>query len=354
MEENVPLSRLTTLGVGGPARWLAHARSEEDVREAIAFASEGRLPLFVLGGGSNLLAADEGFPGLILKVEITGVVRKVLQDSVLYEVGAGEDWDGLVEKTVAAGDAGVQCLSGIPGTTGGVPVQNVGAYGQEASQTVRSVRAVSVLTGEAVEFAAADCGFAYRRSRFNAEDAGKFVITGVSLALQATKKVEVLYADLKQYFQERKIAQPTLPEVRQAVLSVRLRKGMVLVPPHSDDHSAGSFFKNPVVADSVAEAVRQAVAPAAVAAWPAAPGRTKLSAAWLVEHAGFGKGYGMGRAGVSSRHSLALVNRGGASCGEILALRDAIVAGVRDAFGVTLEMEPVRLTPGSGVVPPPH
>ena len=200
--EQIPLAPLTTFGIGGPARWFAEAESEDDVAAGVQFAREHSLPLFVLGGGSNLLVSDAGFPGLVLRIALRGVTERVVDNGVLFEVAAGEDWDALVTRSVERGCAGIECLAGIPGTVGGTPVQNVGAYGQEVAQTIASVRAYDRNRQDFVEFTNAECHFAYRSSRFNASDRNRYVVTRVSFRLASHSFATVTYSDLKQYFQD--------------------------------------------------------------------------------------------------------------------------------------------------------
>jgi UDP-N-acetylmuramate dehydrogenase len=345
LEENKPLAPLTTLGVGGPARFFVEARSEEEIAEAGAWAEERGLPLFVLGGGSNLVVADKGFPGLVLHVALKGITSAEIADSdeVLFRVAAGEEWDGpnssFVQSAVEARCAGIECLAGIPGSVGGTPVQNVGAYGQEVASVIESVRAFDLRERSFVEFSAAECGFAYRRSRFNSTDKDRFLVTRVDFRLRRGGAPMLKYADLQRAFPNE--ARPALAEVAAAVRRIRQSKGMLIVAGDPDCRSAGSFFKNPVVAT---EAVSKITA-AAGKEPPQFPtddaAHTKIPAAWLIEQAGFVKGHTRGAAGISSRHTLALVNRGEATAAEILALADEIRAAVAGKFGVSLEMEPV-------------
>jgi UDP-N-acetylmuramate dehydrogenase len=335
--ENQPLAPFTTFGIGGAARWFAQALSEADIAEACDWARARGLPLFVLGGGSNVLISDRGFHGLVLQVGLKGTE----QDGDLYCVAAGESWDNVVELATDTGRAGIECLAGIPGTVGGTPVQNVGAYGQEVSCVIERVRAFDIGKRRFVEFTAAECGFAYRRSRFNSTDRGRFVVTRVDYRLSRDGSPNLTYADLQSHFQSRSDT-PSLPEVAAAVRGIRKSKGMLLVEGDPDCRSAGSFFKNPLVLPGVAEKIRQFAATAGVAlrVFAAEDGMVKIPAAWLVEQAGFGKGYEAGAAGISSRHSLALINRGGATAGEILSLARKIAAAVEAKFAVRLEMEP--------------
>jgi UDP-N-acetylmuramate dehydrogenase len=338
-QPQVPLAPYTTLGVGGPARWFAEAASEDDIGEALEFARQRNLPLFVLGGGSNLLVADAGYDGLVLHIALRGVERQ----GDIYRAGAGEDWDALVAQAVAENLAGVECLSGIPGTVGGTPVQNVGAYGQDVAETIVEVRAIEAGTGKAVIFSREECAFSYRRSRFNGQDAGKYILTSVSYKLRSDGAPALKYPELRRSLPD--ASEPSLAQVRETVKKIRRSKGMLLVAGDPDCHSAGSFFKNPIV--DLATADRVAAIPgndtANMPRYPESQGRVKLSAAWLIEQAGIAKGFTLGRAGVSSRHTLALINRGGAAAAELRALRDHIRAAVEERFGVWLEQEPVML-----------
>lgn len=343
IQEYVPLAPLTTLGVGGPARFFVEARSIEDVREALAFARSRSLPLFILGGGSNLVISDEGFDGLVLKIAISEIEQESDGDVRLFIAGAGEDWDGFVRDVVDAGCAGVECLSGIPGTVGGTPVQNVGAYGQEVSETIYAVEAVEIETGHIRTFSNTECDFSYRTSRFNSTERGAWIITRVVYAMQPGLP-KLAYADLKKHFAERD-GTPTLAEVRDAVISIRKLKGMVLDPSDPDSRSAGSFFKNPIVTGTQFEelAKRASARGLTIPSYPALDAQRKVSAAWLIEQAGFPKGYTKGRAAVSSKHSLAIVNRGDATASDIIALKNEIQAAVKQQFGIELRPEPVFL-----------
>jgi UDP-N-acetylmuramate dehydrogenase len=336
-KERQLLAPLTTLGIGGPARWFAQATSEAEIVEATEWARERGAPLFVLGGGSNVLIADEGFPGLVLQVAVKGIER----DGELFRVGAGESWDEFVGRAIAANCAGIECLAGIPGTVGGTPVQNVGAYGQEAASIIERVRAFDLVDRTFAEFANAECGFEYRRSRFNSTDKGRYIVTRVDYRLRQDGAPLIAYQDLKDHFAEWATA-PTLTETADAVRSIRRSKGMLLVDGDPDCRSAGSFFKNPSVTEEVAERVRKTAADAGAAlrAYPGKDGLVKIPAAWLIEQAGFARGYAKGAAGISSRHTLALVNRGGATAKEILALAERISDAVEARFGIRLEREP--------------
>jgi UDP-N-acetylmuramate dehydrogenase len=340
--EHVPLAPYTTFRIGGPARYFAEATSEGDILEGVEFSRSRSLPLFVLGGGSNLLVSDQGFPGLVLRIALKGIE----QQGDVFRVGAGEDWDAFVTCAVDAGYAGVECLAGIPGTVGGTPVQNVGAYGQEVAETIIAVRVIDLRTLEARELAPEECGFAYRHSIFNSTERGHYIVTRVDYGLTKNGGPRLTYADLKKYFAG--AHEPSLAEVAVAVRNIRRGKGMLIVEGDPDCRSAGSFFKNPVVAaEHYARIVGARIAEFAggVPGYPAGDGFTKLPAAWLVEQAGFHKGYVFGHAGISSRHALALVNRGEAKAADVIALRDRIVAAVEQKFSIRLQPEPVFLGP---------
>ncbi len=336
----MPLAGYTTFQLGGAARYFTEAAEESEVREAFLWAQDRRMPVFVLGGGSNLLVSDQGFDGLVLRVAIRGIERQGCR----FNVGAGESWDELVDRTIAAGCAGMECLAGIPGSVGATPVQNVGAYGQEVGPVTASVRAFDRRTLSFVDISGVDCRFRYRMSLFNTEERDRYIITSVRFELLPEGKPTLRYADLQRRFADY-TGTPSLGEVAEAVRSIRRSKGMVLVPGDPDTQSAGSYFKNPVIPTTHVGTVAEAagVGADAMPVYAAGEGRSKLSAAWLVERAGFLKGFRQGAAGLSTRHTLALTNRGGASCGDMLRLEERIRQGVFDRFGVELEREPVLL-----------
>jgi UDP-N-acetylmuramate dehydrogenase len=349
LQENIPLAPLTTFRIGGPARYFVEAKTSADVQEAVAFAHANNLPLFVLGGGTNLVVADSGWPGLVLKVAIAGIDRRPGSNDegkVIFDAGAGESWDRFVSHAVVAQCAGVECLSGIPGSVGGTPVQNVGAYGQEVSQTIGSVEVFDLRDGQIRELCNEACGFAYRSSIFNTSERGRFIILRVTYALTPDGKPYLAYADLKRHFEGRETA-PNLAETREAVRHIRALKGMLIVPrdcPGDPDcRSAGSFFKNPVLTEEQHEELKRRAAAKgfAIPSYPSLETKKKISAAWLVEHSGFARGYGFGHVGISSKHALAIVNRGGATAAEVIALKDQIQQRVEEIWGVRLEPEPV-------------
>jgi UDP-N-acetylmuramate dehydrogenase len=318
------LSEYTTLHLGGPAGRLVEARTDD---ELIAAARDDHTLL--LAGGSNLVIADAGFPGTVVRILTRGIAR---EGDVLH-VAAGEVWDDLVARTVADGLSGIECLSGIPGSVGATPIQNVGAYGQEVSDTIISVRVLDRRSGEVVDLPPSACGFGYRTSAFK-RDPGRHVVLRVSFALEESDRARpIRYGELARAVGD----VPTLQDVREAVLALRRSKGMVLDPADPDTFSAGSFFTNPILD---AEAL-----PDGAPVWASGPGsdgQVKTSAAWLIERAGFTKGYGDPRGiAISSKHVLALTNRGHGTTTQLLALAREITHGVQQAFGVTLHPEPV-------------
>ncbi len=345
LQQDIALAPYTTIGIGGPARWYAVAETEEDVAEAVRVArDELNVPLFVFGGGSNLLIADTGFAGLALRIALDGICAETCGDGVLVCAGAGTNWDTLVQYTVDRNLAGMECLAGIPGTTGGTPVQNVGAYGQEVSQTIQAVRCFDRRTSTVVELSNQECGFGYRTSLLNTTERDRYIILRVDFLLRVDGEPTLQFAELKRRFEGK--SRPSLSETADAVRAIRRGKGMVVDATDPDSRSAGSFFRNPVV--SAAELGHVAAAAGLpeqdVPNWPAAEGRVKLPAAWLLERAGFVRGYTQGNAGISRKHTLALINLGGATADDIVRLRDRIVSTVHQRFGLVLEQEPVSLS----------
>ncbi len=344
--EDVQLAPLTTLGVGGRAQWFVSAGNAEEIVAARKWASERGVDVFVLGGGSNLVVSDSGIGGLVLQVDIRGCTRSAAGDRLHVAAGAGEVWDTVVATAVDSGFSGLECLSGIPGRVGGTPIQNVGAYGQEVADAIETVTAVDRTSGAVVTLPGSACGFSYRQSRFKGADAGRFIVTAVSYVLSA-RAPTVTYPDVVTYLAERRTQTPAVADVRRAVLEIRRRKGMVLDAGDLDTRSAGSFFMNPVL--SASEYERVAAAPAAAGTrvpsfappLPTPSGDVKVPAAWLIERAGFSKGHAAGAVGLSSKHPLAIVNRGGATARDVVTLAAAIKRRVIDAFGVWLRIEPV-------------
>ena len=346
-----PLAVKTTFAVGGKAAFYLQARNEASVREAIAWAKAQSLDLTVLGGGSNVLIADRGVSGLVLRVDIRGIRHEISGERVNVFVGAGEPWDELVGKTVAENWAGIECLSGIPGDVGAAPIQNIGAYGQEVGEVIVGVRAIDRQNGELVELNKNDCGFGYRDSVFKGAGSGRYIVTGVTFSLLPAGAPAVRYGELQRYLKERgPDPSPTLPDVRHAVLELRRRKSMLLDPADENVRSAGSFFLNPILDDTTWAIIRSRIESANVLSpgetipqFDAGPGRVKLAAAWLIERAGFSKGAGDGPVGLSTKHCLAIVNRGGATAADILHFARHIRDVVYARFGVRLVPEPVML-----------
>lgn len=359
-EENILLAPFTTLKIGGPARYFVRAGSEEQVEEATAFAKKCGLELFVLGGGSNIVVSDKGFDGLVLQIgefvageearadgEALGSAKTTLRradfsheqlSGTRVQAWAGANWDEFVEYCVANGLAGVECLSGIPGSVGGTPVQNVGAYGQEVSETIESVRGFDRETNAFVTLSNADCGFSYRRSIFNTTHRGRFIVLSVTYRLVPGGMPKIVYKDLKEHFAGR---QPSLRETREAVLTIRRSKSMVIDEADPNSKSVGSFFKNPIIDNNKLAEISERHAFQNVPHFPAGEGLVKIPAAWLIENAGFHKGYRLGNAAISSKHSLALINAGGASAADLIRLKDRIQAGVEEKFGIILQPEPI-------------
>jgi len=336
-ETGVALAGLTTLRLGGPARRLIVAETEDEIVSVVRSADAAGEPLLVLGGGSNLVVADAGFDGTVLRIATHGMAPAApaaLAEHVL-QLEAGVDWDSAVALAVHEGYAGVEALSGIPGLAGATPIQNIGAYGQDVSQTVAWVRALDRTTGDVVRLDNAGCGFSYRNSAF--KGAGRYVVLSVAFALEHSRAGRpVRYAELARHLGIEVGESAPAVEVRAAVLDLRRAKGMVLDASDHDTWTAGSFFTNPMLTAQDAERL-----PEDAPRWPEPDGRVKASAAWLIEHSGFGRGYGSGPARLSGKHTLALTNRGGASTDDLLALAREVRAGVRARFGVELVPEPV-------------
>jgi UDP-N-acetylmuramate dehydrogenase len=331
------LRDLTTLRLGGPAARYVEVADEGAVVDAVRAADRAGEPLLVMSGGSNVVVADEGFPGTVLRLATRGVAR----DGAALDVAAGEPWDPLVADCVAAGLAGVECLSGIPGSVGATPIQNVGAYGQEVAETITAVRAFDRARDTIEELEPAACGFTYRSSAFK-RDPERWVVLSVRFVLEASPlSAPIRYAELARALGVDLGARAPLADAREAVLRLRRGKGMVLDPDDPDTASAGSFFTNPVL-DAAAFAQLRTRAGAEPPGWPQDDGQVKTSAAWLIERAGFRRGYGNPEGiAISSKHTLALTNRGGGTTAELVALAREIAGGVRDAFGVELTPEPV-------------
>jgi len=330
IERDVPLAPFTTLGIGGPARLFARVTTVDDLREALTSSER----IFILGGGSNLLISDAGFDGLVIRIDLRGIDFR----DDLAIVAAGEPWDDFVAMAVDRGLAGIECLSGIPGLTGATPIQNVGAYGQDVSETIDRVEALDRTTGAIIAFTNEQCRFGYRSSLFKNVEKDRYIILSVTFRLKPGGEAAVRYPELRKYLEEEATPLSDLKRVRDAVIAIRKRKGMVLDPADPDTRSDGSFFMNPVITAAEYEAFAK-VAPTAPH-YPATDGSVKLSAAWLIEHAGFGKGFVHGNVGLSSKHTLAIINRGGGSAAEVLELVRMIQDRVRTAFAVDIHPEP--------------
>jgi UDP-N-acetylmuramate dehydrogenase len=352
--EGVSLASRTTFAVGGAARYLAACNGASELAACLTAARRARVPVALLGGGSNLLVADGGFDGLVLELvggEAAAILPEVTGEAVRLRVGGGVEWDALVGHTVAHDWAGIEALSGIPGRVGAAPIQNIGAYGQELADVVEAVEVVDAHSGEIRTLPAAACGFGYRKSHFKGRWRGHFAVTAVTLRLRPGGAATVRYPDLlRRLGMAPGGAPPPLADVRRTVLEVRREKSMVLDAASATDpnrRSAGSFFLNPVVTREKVEAVRRAAeeldageVPTFPAPAAGAGGSLKLSAAWLIEAAGFERGFEAGAVGLSSAHALALINRGGASAADVVAFARRIRRAVRLCFGVTLHPEP--------------
>ncbi|MCS6856890.1 MAG: UDP-N-acetylmuramate dehydrogenase [Sandaracinaceae bacterium] len=344
IESDRPLAPLTTLELGGPARFFAEVRSTEELLEAIEWAESQSLPLCVLGGGSNVVVADHGFPGLMVRMGIRGIESEENKEGrIELRVGAGEPWDGLVQWAVERDLQGIECLSGIPGSVGAAPVQNIGAYGQELAETIEWVEAFDRKLRRFTRLGRKECAFAYRNSRFKREE-GRFIITRLCLALRPRALPRIDHAELAQALSF--FPSLTLSAVRETVLALRRKKSMVLDPANPNRRSVGSFFLNPIL--PLPDAMRlmsQAIERGVVSSfseiphWPAGEGQVKLSAAWLIEQSGFSKGFRRGAVGISSAHALALVHHGGGTSSELLNLAADIQRAVKNRFGVELEFE---------------
>ncbi|MET8864295.1 UDP-N-acetylmuramate dehydrogenase [Nonomuraea sp. NPDC004580] len=336
------LAPYTTLRLGGPARDFAEATSAEQLVSLVAEADRTSTPTLVLGGGSNLVVADEGFDGLVIKVATEGVTFTRDGEQIVLTAEAGEDWDALVARAVSEGWSGIECMSGVPGQVGSTPIQNVGAYGQEVAQTVRCVRAYDRLTRQVVDIEARQCGFSYRDSVFK-RDLSRYVVLAVTYVLDVSALSRPLaYEELARRLGTEAGGRVPLAEAREAVLALRRGKGMVLDPDDPDTRSAGSFFTNPIL--TAEQAAELAVRAPGHPQWEVPGGLVKVPAAWLIEQAGFAKGYERGPVRISTKHTLALTNpTGAATTRDLLALAGEVRDGVREKFGVTLVNEPVMV-----------
>ena len=340
--DHVSLASYCTMGVGGPARWFLEAGDEQTVHEAVEWTERHSLPLRVLGGGSNLIVADEGVDGLVLKVGLRGVTARVADSVVEVMAAAGEPWDDLVRMTVERGWAGLECLSGIPGLVGATPIQNVGAYGQEVSDTIISVRALDRRTGQVVTLTPSECEFSYRDSVFKSRMPERYIVLAVGYRLAQGGAPTLRYADVVKDLARRAIRSPSLADVRQSVLDIRRSKSMVLDGGDPNRRSCGSFFVNPIVTADEFQRIRErAGSDSSMPWWPAPGGHVKLSAAWLIERAGFERGQTDGPVGLSTRHSLAIVCHEGARARDVVAFARRVRRRVEERVGVRLAPEPV-------------
>jgi UDP-N-acetylmuramate dehydrogenase len=337
VQHDVPLAPLTTLGIGGSARNFIRVMTAGELADAVK--SDDRI--LVLGGGSNLVVGDAGWPGLVVHLALPGVDIARRDDHAIVTAAAGVVWDDFVAQMVDAELSGVECMSGIPGLVGATPMQNVGAYGQEVADTITRVRALDRHTSEIVDFAPDACGFAYRTSHFKGSD--RYIITEVAFRLERNAlSAPLRYPELTRALGVADNGRAPLGDVRRRVIELRRGKGMVVDAGDPESRSAGSFFTNPIVDERTFSVFAAKLGPDVTPpSWPAQGGTTKLSAAWLIERAGFTKGYTMGRVGISKKHALALVNRGGGTAGELLALARTIQAAVREKLGIELVPEPV-------------
>ena len=336
MQRDVPLAPFTTLGIGGPAKYFIEATTVDELRDAVSWAKSNRIPLFVLSGGSNVLISDDGFDGLVVHVALRGMTVESVDEFATIRVSAGEPWDDFVALAVSNRWAGVECLSGIPGSTGATPIQNVGAYGQDVSETIIRVEVLNRATGLISTMTAWDCAFGYRSSVFKGRDKDKYIVTAVTFRLKVNGSATIRYPELQHFVDDRGISNDDLESVRESVIAIRKRKGMVLDPNDRDTRSDGSFFMNPIVSPDDAERAKAA----GIAAFPNSDGNVKLSAASLIEKSGFHKGFAHGNVGLSSKHTLAIINRGGGTAREVVELVRIIQDGVRSKFGVEIHPEP--------------
>ena len=339
--ENVRLAEHCTLGVGGPARYFVEAHDEAAVLEALDWARARRMPIRVLGGGSNLVIADEGVDGLVVKIALRGVDTREAHGAVELTAAAGEPWDTLVQFCVSRGWAGFECLSGIPGLVGATPMQNVGAYGQDVSETVILVRALDTSTRRIQAFENRECRFGYRDSLFRSDEPGRYIILSVAYRLRPGGSPTVRYADVENDMAARGVERPSLGDVRASVLTIRRSKSMVLDASDANGRSCGSFFTNPIIPDAELAAVEARAGDRAMPRWPVPGGQVKLSAAWLIERAGYTRGRADGPVGLSTRHALAIVAHDGAKACDVVAFARRIQRAVVDRFGVRLTPEPV-------------
>ena len=340
VRERVALAPYTTMGVGGTARWFVEATDEPTLVQAVAWARAKGVALRVLGGGSNIVVADDGVEALVVQIGLRGVTTREMRSAVDVTAAAGEPWDDLVALAVGHSWAGLECLSGIPGLVGATPMQNVGAYGQEVSESVVAVRALDTQSGQAVTLSPAQCGFAYRDSAFKSREPGRYIVLAVTYRLRPGGHPTLGYADVARDINARGLTTPTLSDVRTSVLAIRRAKSMVLIPGDPNRRSCGSFFTNPIVAVADAERVARHAGDGPVPRWPQPDGTVKLSAAWLIERTGFRRGQREGAVGLSTAHALAIVAHDGARTADVLAFARRLQDSVAERFGVRLALEP--------------
>ena len=337
--QNVSLAAYSTMGLGGPAAYLALVSSRDELVEAYRWAQERQLPVLMIGGGSNIIWQDSGFDGLVLVNKIMGYEVSPLGDADFeVKVGAGEPWDSVVARSVAAGLSGIEALSLIPGSSGGTPVQNVGAYGQEIAHSLKTVEAFDTQSGEFVQIAAEDCQFKYRDSRFKSADRGRYLIVSLTLRLAKANPQPPFYPAVQAYFGQKGITEPSPADLRAAVIAIRSAK----LPDPAVVRNTGSFFSNPIIGEE--QFARLAAQFPNLPNWPMSDGRIKLSAAWLIEQAGF-KDYHDSGTGMATWPSqpLVLVNEKARSTADLMAFKHRVVASIQAKYGITLVQEPELL-----------
>ena len=344
IQENVPLAPFTTLKVGGPAKYFCVVDSTSQLSLALDFASKENLPILLIGGGSNIVISDKGWDGLVIKIELKGIqIVSENESKITVNVGAGENWDDFVSWSVKNDLSGIECLSGIPGTTGSTPIQNVGAYGQEVSETIHRVQVLDVETKETRWIINSDCHFSYRNNIFKKNGFGKLIVISVDFELQQNVFPELRYGELKREVEDSNISD--LPSLRNKVLEIRRRKSMVVDKSDPNSRSAGSFFTNPIVSavefDRFLEIAREMeMEIASIPQYPQEDGKVKLAAGWLIEQSGFEKGFVFGNVGLSNKHALAIINRENGSALEIFNFAKEIQDAVKMKWGIWLENEP--------------
>jgi UDP-N-acetylmuramate dehydrogenase len=344
VEENRHLASLTTFNVGGPARYYVSVRSESAVLEALSFAKSRGVPIFILGGGSNILVSDSGFDGLVIRNRIKGITSREEGDYSCVRVGSGEDWQQFVDWCISEKLQGVECLAGIPGAVGASPVQNIGAYGQEVSETIYEIRAIEVDTGKPILFRNEACGFGYRTSIFNSTADGKYFITSVTFKLKRNGKPSIAHGDIANHLKE--TGDLTIRHVRDSVIDIRSGKGLLVRKGHERFRCAGSFFKNPVLpaarSKEIEEGLQKAGERVYWSSWPLGMGEVKIPAAGLIQSVGFRQGYRTGNVGLSPKHALVIIAYHRATAQEIIDFAEEIRGKVKQKFDILLRPE-IRL-----------